>query len=125
MDKKRILVVDDEEAFTRVVRINLEESYQVRVENTGRNIVDVVRSFCPDLIMMDVMMPDIDGCEVVRKLKEEKLLNDIPVVFITALVGKSKSENTKTSVNDYPCLAMPVSLEDLIQCIQKHLKKTR
>lgn len=123
MDKKRILVVDDEEAFTRVVQANLEFDYIVRVENTGSSVCAAVQDFKPDLILMDVMMPDMDGCEVVQKLKESEYFHDTPIVYITALVGKSKSTDDETKVNDYPCLAKPVSLEDLIACIETNLKK--
>ena len=68
MDKKRILVVDDEEAFTRAVQMNLDAVYNVRVENRGDSICDVVKAFRPDLILLDVMMPDMDGCGVVAAL---------------------------------------------------------
>ncbi len=123
MEKKRILVVDDEESFTRVVRVNLEAVYNVRVENNGGSVCAVVQEFHPDLILLDVMMPDMDGCEVARKLKELVGSKNIPIVFITALVAKSKSADNKTSVNDYPCLAKPVSLEELTACIEENLRK--
>lgn len=124
MNRKKILVVDDEEAFTRAVQANLEPVYNVRVENKGLSAFDVVLEFRPDLILLDVMMPDMDGCEVVKKLMENERVKDIPVVFITALVGKSRSPDSKTSVNGYPCIAKPVSLEDLTACIEANLRKT-
>ena len=123
MDKKKILVVDDEEAFTRSVRMNLESLYDIRVVNKGASVCAVVRDFKPDLILLDVMMPDMDGCEVLRELKERVYGQDIPVVFITALVAKSKADH-KTRVNDSPCLAKPVSLEELTTCIEANLRKT-
>jgi CheY-like chemotaxis protein len=122
MNRKKILVVDDEEAFTRAVKVNLKSTYNVRVENKGDRVCDVVRDFRPDLILMDVMMPDRDGCRVTQELKECPFCKDIPVVFVTALVGKSKSADKKTMVNDYACIAKPVSLEDLIACIKTNLK---
>jgi CheY-like chemotaxis protein len=123
MDKKKILVVDDEEAFTRTVKMNLESLYDIMVVNKAISVCKVVRDFQPDLILLDVMMPDMDGCEVVRELKERTYGQDIPIVFITALVSKSKSADHTTKVNDYPCLAKPVSLEDLTACIEANLKK--
>ncbi|MEI8012776.1 MAG: response regulator [Candidatus Omnitrophota bacterium] len=122
MIKKRILVVDDEEAFTRGVKANLKSIYNVRVENKGRRVCDAVKEFCPDLILLDVMMPDMDGCQVARELKECSSCQGIPIVFITALVAKSKSAKDKTMVNDYPGIAKPVSLTDLTACIEENLK---
>jgi CheY-like chemotaxis protein len=124
MDMKKILVVDDEQPFTRAVKANLSAKYNIKVENHGARVCDVVRDFSPDLILMDIMMPDMDGCTVVQKLKECPSSRDIPVVFITALVGKSKSSRHQTMVNDLPGIAKPVSLEDLIACIEANLKKT-
>ena len=122
MNKKRILVVDDEEAFTRGVKANLKATYNVKVENKGSRVCDTVREFHPDLILLDVMMPDMDGCQVARELKECPFCKEIPVVFITALVGKSKSARNKTMVNDYPGIAKPVSLADLSSCIEENFK---
>ena len=122
MEMKRILVVDDEPAFTRAVEANLGGLYNVRVENHGARVCDVVQEFHPDLILLDIMMPDMDGCAVVQKLKEYPSARDIPVVFITALVGKSKSPQ-KTMVNDHPGIAKPVTLEELTNCIEANLKQ--
>ena len=122
MSKKRILVVDDEEAFTRAVKRNLQPTYNVKAVNQGRRVCDVVHDFRPDLILLDVMMPDMDGCEVALKLKECPCCRDIPVVFVTALVAKSKSAIKNTKVNDYQGIAKPVSPEDLIACIEENLK---
>jgi CheY-like chemotaxis protein len=123
MNKKKILVVDDEEAFTRGVKANLKSIYDVRVENHGKNVCNAVKEFHPDLILLDVMMPDMDGCQVVQALKECPSCQNIPIVFITALVAKSRSAKNKTMVNDYPALAKPVSLTDLTACIEENLKK--
>lgn len=123
MVKKRILVVDDEEAFTRVVKVNLRSIYNVRVENQGSRVCEAVKDFRPDLILLDVMMPDMDGCAVAQKLKECPATGDIPIVFVTAIVGKKKSADNKTTLNDQPCIAKPVGLEDLTACIEANLKQ--
>ncbi len=123
MNKKKILIVDDEEAFTRGVKANLKSAYDVKVENHGSRVCDAVKAFCPDLILLDVMMPDMDGCEVARNLKERSCCKDIPVVYITALVAKRRSVQGSTKVNDLPCIAKPVSLQDLTACIEENLKQ--
>src|SRR3989442_10352231 len=88
MSKKRILVVDDEPSITRLLKLNLEltGNYEVREENSGARVVEVAQKFKPDLILLDVMMPDVDGGDVAAKLKQNSSLRDTPVVFLTAAV---------------------------------------
>jgi CheY-like chemotaxis protein len=122
MNRKKVLVVDDEEAFTRAVKANLEPIYDVKVENQAGRVCGVVKDFRPDMILLDVMMPDMDGCQVAQELKDCPDSRDIPIVFITALVGKSKSTKHKTKVRDYPCIAKPVTLKELTACIEENVK---
>jgi CheY-like chemotaxis protein len=123
MDLKKILIVDDEAAFARMVKLNLEKlgEYDVRTESMGTAAVQVAQEFAPDLILLDVMMPDMDGCQVARELKESPTSRDIPVVFMTAVVAKSRSVKHKTKVQGYPCIAKPVTLKDLETCIKENL----
>ena len=92
MTKKKILVVDDEASITRLLKLNLEKTgaYSVRTENEGIKTVEAAREFKPDLILLDVMMPDIDGGDVAAKLQADGLLNDVPLVFLTAAVKKEE-----------------------------------
>ena len=87
MEMKRILVVDDEPAFTRAVEANLSGLYNVRVENHGARVCDVVQEFHPDLILLDIMMPGMDGFEVCQRLQKDKATATIPVIFITGQVS--------------------------------------
>ena len=70
MDKKKVLFVDDEENFLRVVKLNLEETagYEVKIVTDAAMAIDAVRKFNPDLIFLDIIMPDIDGGEVAAQL---------------------------------------------------------
>lgn len=82
---KKILAVDDEKHIVRLVQINLEkEGYQVVTANNGRQALEVVAAEKPDLIVMDVMMPEMDGFETLQKLKENVATAKIPVVMLTA-----------------------------------------
>jgi two-component system OmpR family response regulator len=126
MVKKRILVVDDEAGMTRMLKRNLESTgkYQVRTENSGSAAVTGAREFHPDLILLDVMMPGVDGGEVAAQLKEDTALQNIPVVFLTAIVKQEETAPTGSSIGGYDYLAKPVKLEDLVACIEKHIGKT-
>ncbi|HMD54761.1 MAG TPA: response regulator, partial [Phycisphaerae bacterium] len=96
MTKKKILVVDDEGAMTRMLKRNLEATnrYEVRTENTSTSAVTAANEFLPDLILMDVMMPGMDGGDVAAKIKEDKRLSHIPIVFLSAIVKKEETQPT-------------------------------
>ena len=82
---KKILAVDDEKHIVRLVQINLEkEGYEVATANTGREALEKVASFQPDLIVMDVMMPEMDGLEALSRLKADPATSEIPVIMLTA-----------------------------------------
>ena len=87
--KKRILIVDDEPDFTLMMGLTLEQTgrYETRQENDATRTVDAARAFDPDLILLDVMMPDIDVGDVLTQLKSDPATRHIPVIFLTALVG--------------------------------------
>jgi two-component system, OmpR family, response regulator len=125
MVKKRILVVDDEAGMTRMLKRNLESTgtYQVRTENSGSAAITAAREFHPDLILLDVMMPGVDGGEVAAQLKEDTALQTIPVVFLTAIVKQEETAPTGSTIGGYEYLAKPVKLEDLVACIEKNIGK--
>ena len=123
--KKKILVVDDEASITRMLKRNLESTgnYEVRTENSGAAAVEAARAFHPDFMLLDVMMPGVDGGEVAARLKEDKALANIPVVFLTAIVKQEETTPTGSNIGGCEYLAKPVKMEDLVACIEKHLGK--
>ena len=121
--KKRILVVDDEPALTRMVKLNLERtgSYEVRTENQGSMAVQAAREFKPDLIFLDVMMPDMSGDEVSAQLKEDEELSQVKFVFMTAIVTKDETEDMGSNIGGNEFLAKPVKTDELIATIERVL----
>ena len=121
--KKRILVVDDEAAFTRIIKLNLERTgnYQVRTENMGSMAIPAAKEFRPDLIFLDVMMPDMSGDEVAALLKEDPILSNIAFVFMTAIVTKEETQAMETDIGGNMFLAKPVKTEELIATIERVL----
>src|SRR6185503_7898156 len=87
-EKKRVLVIDDEASFARMVKLNLEKTgeFEVRVENKANYAVSTAREFRPDLILLDVIMPAMDGGDVSNQIKRDRTLRDIPLIFLTATV---------------------------------------
>jgi CheY-like chemotaxis protein len=119
MGKKRILLIDDEPSFTNVLKLNLEETgaYEVRTENGGKQGLVAARQFKPDLILLDVIMPGMDGGDVASEIKTDENLKNTPIVFLTA-VAKKKEEGI---IGGRPFIAKPVTVEEVIACIEKNL----
>ena len=125
MAKKKILVVDDEKAFGQMVKLNLEEtgSYEVSVESKGMRALEVARQFSPDLIFLDIVMPDVDGGEIARRIRMDEGLKGIPIVFLTAVVKESDKIHQEGVLAGHlhPCIAKPVTAKKLIDCIKRYL----
>ncbi len=123
MSKKKILVVDDEASLTRMLRRNLEATgkYEVKEENSGTQAYDSAKQFQPDMILLDVMMPDMDGGAVAAQIQDDEHLKHIPIVFLTAIVQKEEAEDTGSNIGGRTFIAKPVKLDDLITCIEDKL----
>ncbi|MCU7959854.1 MAG: response regulator [gamma proteobacterium symbiont of Bathyaustriella thionipta] len=119
--KKRILVIDDEAALTRMMKLNIEASgnYEVRTENSGKNAITAAREFRPDMIFLDVMMPDKSGDDVAADLKQDPVLKHIPFVFLTAIVTNEETGGHASEISGNTFLAKPVKKEELIATIEK------
>lgn len=125
MVKKKILIIDDEESFTRVVKLNLEAigRYEVRIENKGSLGLKAAQEFKPDLIFLDIFMPDEDGSEVALQLKEDYAVKKIPVVFLTAAVRKEEAKASSGVIGGHPFLAKPVTVQELVFYIEENIDK--
>ncbi len=123
MDRKRIMVVDDEIHFTRLLKMTLEEgfSYNVLVENDPRRAFDIAIRFHPDLVLMDVMMPGIDGGALAAQFMANAQLRTVPIVFITAAVKREEVHARQGQIGGLSFLAKPVDLEELVRCLHRTL----
>jgi len=112
-DRKKILVVDDHEDNIELLRARLEaRGYEVFGANDGQAALDQVEKVCPDLILLDVMMPRMDGMEVVRRLKANPNLPFIPVIMQTALDStENKVEGLDAGADDY--ITKPINFAEL------------
>lgn len=121
MNEKRILIVDDESGFTRLLRLTLESTgrYLVEEVNDGRHVLPVARNFRPDIIFLDVVMPEIDGGDVATQLRGDPEFKTVPIVFLTAIVS-SKEASHQSSIGGYPFLAKPVSVEIIEKAVEKY-----
>ena len=123
--KKRILVVDDEPAMTRMIKLNLEQTgrYEVRTENLGPKAIAAAREFRPDLILLDVMMPDVLGSEIAAQLEADPELRAIKFVFLTAMVTKEEAQRSFGQIGGHTFLAKPISADDLCRVVDEQLRQ--
>ena len=125
MIMKRILVVDDEPSVTRNLKLNLESSggYDVFAENHAANALAAARIFRPDLILLDVMMPGMDGGDVAARLRADPLLRDTPVIFLTALVSNEETDGHEMVSGAEMFLAKPVDISELKKTVEDHIRR--
>ncbi len=124
MKSKRILVVDDEPGVTRNLKLTLESAggYEVLGENLARNAWSAARSFRPDLILLDVVMPDMDGGAVAARLRADPMLRAIPIIFLTALVSNEETDGHEMVSGAETFLAKPVDIGELKKTMEEHLR---
>jgi len=122
-EKKRILVVDDQASNTRLVKLYLERTndYVVREENDAKAALSAAEEFQPHLILLDVMMPGMDGGELAACFQANPKLKAVPIVFLTAAVTKGEVKAGGGKVGGFPFLANPVVLSELVACLKHHL----
>ncbi len=123
MDKKKILIIDDEQSFSEMVKLNLESTnkYEVKLEIDSRNALSSVRKYRPDLILLDVIMAHMEGPDVARVISEDLALKEIPTIFLTATVTQKEVDEGGGMIGGHPFVAKPSSLETLLDAIDKNI----
>ncbi len=122
MDKKKILIVDDETDVLSVLEKTLStEGYSIITADNGNDAIMSAKSNHPDLIILDILMPDIDGAEVAARLKENPETKDIPVMFQTCLVSKDGDNEASRVIAGHVFVAKPYSMAALLTETKKLL----
>ena len=122
---KTILIVDDNPSIIMVVKKGIErisKEYEVIGINSGKECLEYLeKNETPDLILLDIMMPEIDGWNLFAKIKEKPKLDNVPIVFLTAKTDDYSIGFGKTTATDY--IEKPFEIEDLKKRIDEILKK--
>jgi two-component system alkaline phosphatase synthesis response regulator PhoP len=123
MNPKKILVVDDEVDLVKTVSFSLEaEGYTVLVSYNGEDALNQARKENPDLILLDIMLPKLDGYKVCRLLKFDERYKHIPVLMLTAKTQeKDKIAGMETGADEY--IAKPFDMDELMEKIKAYLNK--
>ncbi len=120
-----ILIVDDHPANLRLLsQILTDRGYNVRAVRSGAHALAAVQAAPPDLILLDILMPDMDGYEVCRRLKEDERTRDIPVLFISAL-GEIRDKVRAFTAGGADYVTKPFQAEEVLARVQTHLKLYR
>jgi len=121
-NKPRILIVDDNPRFSHSARLILQESgqYVVCEENDAASAVETARSFRPDLILLDLVMPQLDGAEVAAQVESDWALHGVPIVFVTGLVTRDEARNGQR-IDGHRVVSKPVSSFDLLGAVEESL----
>ncbi|AOS43978.1 Alkaline phosphatase synthesis transcriptional regulatory protein PhoP [Lacunisphaera limnophila] len=123
MDKKKILVVDDEPDVTDLVAYHLKaKAFHVETLNDATASIAKARSYQPDLIILDIMMPDLSGIQVCRILRADPKLAKVPIIFLTAKAeAHDRIEGLESGADDY--LSKPFSPKELVLRVESILRR--
>jgi DNA-binding response OmpR family regulator len=117
IDNAKVLVIDDEPEITEIVQTFLSEAgYQVLVENASKNAVEKAHRFKPDVILLDIMMPGVDGYNICQELKSDPQFVDTPIIFLT---GKDRGDDMGRSFKSGGDMFIkkPFSCERLLEIV--------
>ena len=122
-EKKKILFVDDEASLLKLLKLNVEAAgpYEVRVESSGVRAVETALDFKPNIIFLDLIMPDIEGSEVADRIRAESALNKIPIIFMTAMVSAEEIRQNNGRIGNEEFIAKPAKVGEIVARIQDHL----
>jgi len=120
--KKNILVIDDSEAHLTITEVMLEEVFKVTLAQSGEAALEMLyNGFIPDLILLDIMMPEMDGWETYNQIRAISFLKDMPIVFVTSASGNEvKTRALRMGAVDF--ILKPLDREDIITRISSILK---
>jgi CheY-like chemotaxis protein len=121
-EKACILIIDNNRDFAHSAKLALERTgrYFVYEENDGSKAHQTAQGLKPDLILLDIAMPETDGGEVAARIESDPTLNRTPIVFLTALVTKSETKSG-LQIQGHPFLAKPISIPELVAGIEQSL----
>lgn len=122
-ERPRILLVDDDTALTGSLQRFLEGTgrFEVRVENRAPHARASAREFEPDLILLDIVMPEMDGTEVAAQLRKDPRFKEIPIIFLTGLISSDEVGGKSREIGGHPFIPKPVEPKELVREIEHYL----
>jgi CheY-like chemotaxis protein len=125
---KKILIADDNDDLRMILAHQLHmRGYTVIMASDGRQAIDKCKAEMPDLVILDILMPGMDGTEAGEKMQDDPTISHIPVIFLTALVRATEFSSAETDQSNRLRLTLPKSIafNDLVEHIEKILARKR
>ena len=119
-NRHRILLVDDEKGFAAMLKLNLEAmgNYEVMVVNDPLKAVTTAMQYHPELILLDIIMPNKEGPDVAIEVKETEAIKNTPIIFLTATVTRDEVVQQSGRIGGYTFVAKPSNLSELVDSIE-------
>jgi len=121
--KKKILIVEDNADLLKVLQLLLKDSYEPILAMKGRQAVDIAEAERPDLILLDIVLPDMNGLEIARLMRQHPETQSTPILAMTARVSRIEEEDCILSGCD-DFIAKPFTFEQLLPRIEKLLNQS-
>ncbi len=124
MPAKRILVVDDDDSILVLLEKRLQtDGYQVIKASTGKEAVAKAKLFSPALVLMDIMLPDVDGPEAFKLLRAQAETSRIPVVFLSGIINENVDASPTVTIDGevHPAVAKPIEFGILTEAIEDNI----
>src|SRR5256886_4705253 len=120
--KSRVLIVDDNSRFARSAQLFLEHTgnYVACAVNDPRRALETARSFKPDLVLVDLIMPQADGSEVAAQLEADWALHSVPIVFVTTLITPEEARDGRR-IDGHRIVAKPHTAAELLRVVEENL----
>ncbi len=123
MDKPIVLVVDDDPIISEILAMNLEgEGYSVCQAHSGEKALFMVESINPDLVLLDVMMPGLDGWEVCGRIKSIPQFKDLPVILLTAMAAQDEDARRSKDLGAHDLVQKPFDPDQLMSLVRKTIQ---
>jgi len=124
-ERRKIILVDDVNYVLATIKQRLQSVYEVYPAQTGEILFELLEKVTPELIIMDIQMPDESGFDLIQKLKADNRYKDIPVIFLSGNKTDRKSVYKGMSLGAADFITKPINNEKLIDCIESHLDPER
>ena len=123
-EKKKLLIVDDDEMCLTTAELFLGKEYEIHKMKSGEEALEYLNNnkFVPDIMLLDILMPNMDGWELLKRIKKIDFLKNVPVMFLTSVTEETdKKQAYKEGVADY--ITKPFNMVDLMNRIREVIKK--
>ncbi len=122
---KKILLVDDEKEVVDIIQAKLiKDGFDVIVSYLGREGIIQARAHLPDIILMDIVLPDMDGADVIKELHDHRATVGIPVIFLSGIIGRGGKMDITVGGRSYEAIGKPFTYMDLKDRIDHLLRLT-